>query len=211
MTGTGSLGLGCGVGDCCMGGFSSATSGADIVCASSDALVRLLRCTGWTLGSLGSAGLRGFLVFFSFSFSFSGSGTMITSFPFGFGPGFLRGCPDAVSRVAGEVAFAGVGVLRCPTPTPPAETRMVEDGVPCSGECGGELKLPGEDASFASIVVYTETSKNQSVLQSHRFLQYRQCIELPVTTSTIRAHIAQTWACYVAGRWLAIRKLPKKL
>jgi hypothetical protein len=135
-TGTGSLGLVCGVGDCCTGGgFSSTTtSGTGVVCASSDALVLLLRCTGCILGSLGSAILRGFLVFFS------GSGKA-GSFGLGFGPGFLRGCPDAVSpRGAGDVAFAGVGVLRPPTATPPVDTRIVEDGVPCSGECGGELR-----------------------------------------------------------------------
>lgn len=101
---------------------------------------------GAVLGSLGSAGLRGFLVFFSGS-------AVPASFDFGFGPGFLRGCPDAVRpRGAGDVAFAGVGVLTLagPTPTPALDTRTVDVGVP-SGECGGELRLPGEDASFASI------------------------------------------------------------
>jgi hypothetical protein len=162
-TGTGSLGRGCGVGDCCTGGFSSTmTSGAGVVCASSDALVLLLRCTGCAFGSLDSAGLRGFLVFFSGSGTGTGTGT---SFALGFGPGFLRGCPDAVSpRGAGDVAFAGVGVLTPPTPTPPVDTRTVEDGVPCSGECGGELKLPGEDASFASMAQNTKTTRIQSAL-----------------------------------------------
>lgn len=43
-TGTGSLGLVCGVGDCCTGGgFSSTTCTAGTACASSDALARLLR------------------------------------------------------------------------------------------------------------------------------------------------------------------------
>lgn len=93
------------------------------------------------MGSL----LRGFLVFFS------GSGAL-WSFAFGLGPGFLRGWPLAVKPracVAGD-AFAGVGVL-VPTPTPPADARTVEVGVPCSGECGGELRLPGEDASPTSM------------------------------------------------------------
>jgi hypothetical protein len=111
-----------------------------------DALALLLRTGAAALGSLGSAGLRGFLVFFS------GSGTF-GSFAFGFGPGFLRGWPEAVRpRGAGDVAFAGVGVLTFagPTPTPVLDTRTVDVGVP-SGECGGELKLPGEDASFASM------------------------------------------------------------
>jgi hypothetical protein len=122
-----------------------AASGAGVACASSDALVRLFRCTGGALASLGSAGLRGFLGFFSGSGAFG-------SFCLGFGPGFLRGCPDAVSpRGAGD-DVALPGVVAPPTPTPPVETRMVEFGVPCSGgECGGELKLPGEDASLASI------------------------------------------------------------
>lgn len=137
-TGTGSLGAGCGVGDSCTGGFSSTTCGAGCACASSEALVLLLRWTGTALGSLGSD-LRGFRVFFS------GSGTA-GSFVFGLGPGFLRGSPRAVRpRGAGD-AFAGVGVL-APTPTPPADARMFDAGVPCSGECGGELRLPGEDAS----------------------------------------------------------------
>jgi hypothetical protein len=151
-TGTGSLGLACGVGDCCTGGLSSTTtSGAGVTCASSDALVLLLRCTGCALTSRGSAGLRGFRAFFSGSGAFG-------SFCLGFGPGFLRGCPDAVSpRGAGdEVAFPWVGVLAPPTPTPPVDTRIVEFGVPCSGECGGELRLPGEDASLVSMTKNTE-------------------------------------------------------
>jgi hypothetical protein len=46
--------------------------------------------------------------FEAFSFFFSGSGTF-GSFGFGFGPGFLRGCPDAVRpRGAGDVVFAGM-------------------------------------------------------------------------------------------------------
>jgi hypothetical protein len=142
---TGSVGLVCGAGDCCTGGFSSTTCGAGESRASSDAFVRLLRCAGWAFGSLGSAGLRGFLAFFS------GSG-IPESFGLGFGPGFFRGCPDAVSpRGAGDDPFAGVGVLAPPTPTPPVDTRIVEFGVPCSGEFGAELREPGEDASFASI------------------------------------------------------------
>jgi hypothetical protein len=47
-------------------------------------------------------------IFEAFSFFFSGSGTF-GSFGFGFGPGFLRGCPDAVRpRGAGDVVFAGM-------------------------------------------------------------------------------------------------------
>jgi len=43
-----------------------------------------------------------------------------------------------------EVADPGVGVVA--TPTPPVATRIVElFGVLCSGEWGGELKLPGEE------------------------------------------------------------------
>lgn len=144
-TETGSVGLVCGAGDCCTSGFSSTACGAGEGCASSDAFVRLLRCAGWALGSFGSAGLRGFLVFLS------GSGT-VASFGFGFGPGFFRGCPEAVNpRGAGDDPLAWVGVLAPPTPTPPVETRIVELGVPCSGELGAELKEPGEEASFASI------------------------------------------------------------
>lgn len=82
-----------------------------------EALALLLR-TGAVLGSLGSAGLRGFLVFFSGS-------AVLGSFAFGFGPGFLRGCPDTVRpRGVGEVAFAWVGVLTFagPTPTPALDT-----------------------------------------------------------------------------------------
>lgn len=55
--------------------------------------------------------------------------------------------------MAGD-AFAGVGVL-VPTPTPPAAARTVDVGVPCSGECGGELRLPGEDASPTSMAQNT--------------------------------------------------------
>lgn len=63
----------------------SSTCGAATACASSDALVLLLRCTGAALGSLGSTALRGFLTFFS-----ADSGTL-ASLGLGFGPGFLRG------------------------------------------------------------------------------------------------------------------------
>lgn len=137
--GTDSLGPVCGMGDSCTGGFSSTTCAAGCACASSDAFVLLFRGAGAAFGSLGSD-LRGFLVFFS------GSGAL-GSLAFGFGPGFLRGWPFAVRpRGAGD-AFAGVGVL-VPTPTPPAAARTVAVGVP-SGECGGELRLPGEDASSA--------------------------------------------------------------
>lgn len=133
-------------------GFSSTICAGCAGCApaSKEALVLLLRA-GAVFGSLGSAVFRGFLVFFSGSGAFG-------SFGFGFGPGFLRGCPDAVRpRGAGDVAFAGVGVLVFAGPTPtPLETRAVDVGVP-SGECGGELKLPGEDASFASMIAETRT------------------------------------------------------
>ena len=145
--GVGSAGLGCGVGGFCTGSFSS-TMGAgagggagDAAWASSEALVLLLR-VGAALGSFGSAGLRGFLTFFS------GSGAA-ASLIFGLGPGFLRGSPEAVSpRGAGEVACAGV---LAPTTPPTLERRVVEFGGSCSGECGGELRLPGEDVSFASM------------------------------------------------------------
>lgn len=137
--GTDSLGPVCGMGDSCTGGFSSTTCAAGCACASRDAFVLLFRGAGAAFGSLGSD-LRGFLVFFS------GSGAL-GSLAFGFGPGFLRGWPFAVRpRGAGD-AVAGVGVL-VPTPTPPAAARIVAVGVP-SGECGGELRLPGEDASSA--------------------------------------------------------------
>lgn len=107
------------------------------------------------MGSL----LRGFLVFFS------GSGAL-WSFAFGLGPGFLRGWPLAVKPracVAGD-AFAGVGVL-VPTPPPPADARTVEVGVPCSGECGGELRLPGEDASPTSMA--RDTARVQRTEKKH--------------------------------------------
>lgn len=142
-----------------MDGFSSTTcTGGCAPCASIEALVLRLRA-GAAFGSLGSAGFRGFLVFFSGSGAFG-------SFGFGFGPGFLRGCPDAVRpRGAGDVAFAGVGVLTFagPTPTPALLTRTVDVGVP-SGECGGELRLPGEDASFASIAAENRKYSNPSNL-----------------------------------------------
>lgn len=159
-TGAGSLGLVCGAGECLIGGFSSTSGGAGwgggcgggcacgcdcaCDCASSEAFVLLLRGTGTMLGSLGSD-LRGFRVFFSGS-------RAVGSLAFGFGPGFFRGWPLAVrprACVAGD-AFAGVGVL-VPTPTPPADARTVDVGVPCSGECGGELRLPGEDAPSTSM------------------------------------------------------------
>lgn len=42
--------------------------------------------------------------------------------------------------------------LAAPTPTPPADARTLVLGVlPWSGECGGELKLPGEEASSPSM------------------------------------------------------------
>lgn len=140
------------MGEFCIMGFSSTACTGCVACASIEAFALLLR-TGAAFGSLGSAGLRGFLVFFSGSGAFG-------SFGFGFGPGFLRGCPDAVRpRGAGDVADAGVGVpvFAGPTPTPVLETRTVDVGVP-SGECGGELKLPGEDASFASMVAENRKS-----------------------------------------------------
>jgi hypothetical protein len=192
--GTGSLGLVCGTGDCCTGGFSSTTSGAGVACASSDALVRLLRCTGCAFESLGSAGLRGFLGFFS--------GSTVGSFALGFGPGFFRGCPDAVRpRGAGdEVAFPGV--VTPPTPTPPVDTRIVEFGVP-SGECGGELKLPGEDASLASIVRNTETIQVLRALYTRRmsYTTEEVCIRIPETPTAIRAQVAQAMG-YAASCWL---------
>lgn len=113
------------------------------------------------MGSL----LRGFLVFFS------GSGA-VASFAFGLGPGFFRGWPLAVKPracVAGD-AFAGVGVL-VPTPTPPAAARTVDVGVPCSGECGGELRLPGEDASPTSMAQNTRRvprKKDESVREKKK-------------------------------------------
>jgi hypothetical protein len=55
-------------------------------------------------------------------------------------------------RGAGDdVAFPGVGVLAPPTPTPPVDTRIVELGVPCSGD---------EDASLASMTRNTEDQPN---------------------------------------------------
>jgi hypothetical protein len=90
----------------------------------------------------------------------------------------LRGCPDAVRpRGAGdEVAFPWVGVLA--TPTPPVDTRIVEFGVPCSGECGGELRLPGEDASLASMAKNTETWPNarHAVQLVPKTICQRKCI-----------------------------------
>ena len=111
-------------------------------------MVLLLRCTGAALTSLGSAGFRDFLGFFSRS-------KTTASFSLGFGPGFLRGCPDAVSP-------RGAGDVPAPTAPPaPAEARTAEFGVPCSGEWGGELRLPGEDASLTSMA-----SAGREVLQA---------------------------------------------
>lgn len=135
--GTGSLRVVWGVGGCCTDGFSSTIFGAGVgigagigagagagtgegtgegaACASRDVLVLLLRCATVVLVSFGSAGLRVFLDFFSGSSTFG-------SFVLGFGPGFLRGTPEAVSL---DVADAGVDVLVfTPAPTP---------GVLCSG------------------------------------------------------------------------------
>jgi hypothetical protein len=164
-TAMGSLGTGCGVGECCTGGFSSTTCAAGCACASSEAFVLLLRWAGAAFGSLGSD-LRGFRVFFS------GSGAP-GSFAFGFGPGFLRGRPLAVRpRGAGD-AVAGVGVL-VPTPTPPAGVRIVDVGVPCSGECGGELRLPGEDASSTSMAPNTKSMRSPERWQNASSARGRQ-------------------------------------
>jgi hypothetical protein len=137
-TATGSAGLTCGAGCCCIKAGFSSTGAGEAVCASNDAFPLLLRPrVGAAEGSLGSAGLRGFLGFFS---SFGSLGL-------GFGPGFLRTAPDAVRRGV-EVVDVETGVGVVATPTPPVATRIVElFGVPCSGEWGGELKLPGEDAT----------------------------------------------------------------
>lgn len=125
-TGASSAGLVCGAGCCCTAGFSSTGAGG-VLCASSDAFVLLLRGAGADDGSLGSAGLRGFLGFFS--------STTFGSLGFGFGPGFLRTVPAAVS-LGVVVDDAGVGVLAfAATPTPLLPTRIVVlFGVPCSGE-----------------------------------------------------------------------------
>ena len=203
-TGAGSLGLVCGAGDCCTGGFSSTTSGTGVVCASSEALVRLLRCTGCAFGSLGSACLRDFLGFFSGSCAFASLGL-------GFGPGFLRGCPDAVRpRGAGDVAFAGVGVLAPPTPTPPAETRIVELGVPCSGECGGLLRLPGDDASFASMAENTKDTKSPTRYSDARWAPYTTGARLVYTSKKCRMQSGRSRrqrTRRVCGRLLAERVL----
>ena len=129
-----SAGLCCWTGCCCCAGFSSADGGAGW--GSNDALPLFLRGAGAALGSFGSAGLRVRFVFFSSAFG---------SFGFGFGPGFLRGWPEAVSL--GVVVVVVVDDVA--TPTPPAgcgvTTRFAEwFGVPCSGEWGGELRLSGE-------------------------------------------------------------------
>lgn len=103
------MGLVWGAGCCCSTfttGFSSAGAG-EAFCASSEALVLLLRGAGAALGSFGSAALRGFLGFFSSAFG---------SFGFGLGPGFLRMVPAAVSLGVGVVEAAGVGVAAFATP-----------------------------------------------------------------------------------------------
>jgi len=144
--GGGSLRLVCGwgVGDCCTGGLPCSVCGAGAWWASSDALVLLLRA-GAGLASLGSTALRGFLTFLSAESGADGS------LGLGFGPGFFLGWPDAVKpRGAGDAVAAGVGVLRLagPTPTPTAGARALAFGVAAwSGECGGELRLSGEEAS----------------------------------------------------------------
>lgn len=179
-------------------GFSSTTWAGCTPCASIDAFVLLLR-TGAAFGSFGSAGLRGFLVFFS------GSGTL-GSFGFGFGPGFLRGCPDAVRpRGAGDVADAGVGVLvfAGPTPTPVLETRAVDVGVP-SGECGGELRLPGEDASFSMIVEHRKSAGISNSAGCPEVIYNSMlifCIERQVRRTQIRG--AGSASSCVADRWLS--------
>lgn len=84
-------------------------------CASKDAFPLLLRVTGSTIISLGSAVLRGFLVFFSGAFG---------SLGFGLGPGFLRGWPAAVN-LGVVVADAGVGELVFATPLLLLRARIV--------------------------------------------------------------------------------------
>ena len=92
-------------------GFSS-TGGGSAACASSEALVLLLRGAGAALGSLGSAVLRGLLVFFS--------STVLGSLALGLGPGFLRTVPAAVNLGVGVEADADAdaGVRAPPAATP---------------------------------------------------------------------------------------------
>jgi hypothetical protein len=184
-----------------VGGFSSAACGDGEAWASSEAFVLLLRCTGCALVSLGSAGLRGFRAFFS-------SGAAVPSLALGFGPdaalawfpcvftvglpGFLRGCPDAVRRGAGEDPFAGVGVL---TPTTPPDTRIVAFGVPCSGECGGELKLPGEEASFASMAKEDRICAESTACTMRQVLYVRKSREkISRRVELVRAQVVQLCA-----------------
>jgi hypothetical protein len=128
--------VGAGGGCCCWTGSSltgvgvaAAAAAAAAACASMDALVRLLRGGGSTDGSLGSAGLRGFLGFFSGAFG---------SLGLGLGPGFLRTVPAAVNLGVVVVDAAGVGELVLPEPATPTlllRTRIVElFPLFCSGE-----------------------------------------------------------------------------
>lgn len=203
-TETSSVGLVCGVGaGCCCGtgvgvaGFSSiacGVGGACDACDSSDALgPLLLRVGGSADGSLGSAGLRGFLGFFST--------TALGSLGFGFGPGFLRGFPAAVNL---GVVCCGAGVGVAATPTLPSGPRIV--GVfPlfCSGECGGELRLPGDDATSTDSIA----ARREKIPETPT--QQRRCRASRKTTS--RKIVNKPKGVYQGYRRAVVCSLPREV
>lgn len=105
------------------------------------------------------------------------SSTALGSLILGLGPGFLRGRPAAVSLGVDVVDVgAGAGGVWFAFATPTCEesgvaTRMVElFGVPCSGEWGGELKLPGELAtSMASMLGGEKGKRNRGIKYTARY------------------------------------------
>ena len=112
---TSSAGLVCDAGCCSTDDFSSIGIGV-VVCASRNGPVLLRGAGAAAYESLSPAVLRG-LRRFSALFSFTAFGSL----GFGFGPGFLRMVPAAVSLGVG-VDDAGVGLLKFTAVNPPVLT-----------------------------------------------------------------------------------------